>query len=126
MNTAGWPIFGINLVSAADFVRFWDGLYDDEGYDESFYRDNIGRAPAAKAYEWFKWKNGTPLSARKQQTVQAILSDGEPVGPDADAGALRSYLGQTGGSSGGSSGCTYTTPSTSRSTTSTFTGRWRV
>ena len=64
MNTAGWPIFGINLVSAADFVRFWDGLYDDDGYDEPFYRDNIGLPPAAKAYEWFKWKNGTPLSGR--------------------------------------------------------------
>jgi hypothetical protein len=97
MNTGRWPIFGINLVSAADFVRFWDALYDDEGYDETFYRDNIGRPPEPKAYEWFKWKNGTPLSVRKQQTVQAILSNGGPVGPDADAGALQSYLGQTGG-----------------------------
>jgi hypothetical protein len=97
MNTAGWPIFGINFVSAADFVGFWSQLYDDEGYDEMFYQDNIGRPPAAKAYEWFKWKNGTPLSVRKQQTVHAILSDGEPVGPDVKADALRLYLGQAGG-----------------------------
>jgi len=50
------------------FVEFWADRY--QGYDEAFYQNNIGKELTQdRILEWFTWKNGTPLSEAKRQSV---------------------------------------------------------
>src|ERR1700674_2944806 len=40
------------------------------GYDDDFYAENVGQElTEARILEWFEWKNGTPLSGPKKNSV---------------------------------------------------------
>ena len=41
MDQIRWPVIGARQVASKEFVRFWEQLYS--GYDEEFYRKNIGK-----------------------------------------------------------------------------------
>jgi hypothetical protein len=91
-----WPVLGISQVQPKDFVRFWEQLYS--GYDEDFYRENIGQPLTEKRIaEWFVWKNGTPLSADKTKTIRRYLSPEEHISHNADAATLEAFLNRPGG-----------------------------
>jgi len=50
------------------FVQFWSGRYT--GYDDEFYEANVGQElTEERILEWFEWKNGTPLSNLKRNSV---------------------------------------------------------
>src|ERR1022692_1085674 len=50
------------------FVDFWSKRYT--GYDDDFYEANVGQElTEARIMEWFAWKNGTPLSVLKRNSV---------------------------------------------------------
>jgi hypothetical protein len=50
------------------FVEFWSERYT--GYDDDFYEANVGQElTESRILEWFEWKNGTALSALKQNSV---------------------------------------------------------
>jgi hypothetical protein len=50
------------------FVAFWSGRYT--GYDDTFYAANVGQElTEARILQWFEWKNGTPLSGLKRDSV---------------------------------------------------------
>jgi hypothetical protein len=50
------------------FVAFWAARYT--GYDDEFYDANVGQdLTETSILEWFTWKNGTPLSEAKRQSV---------------------------------------------------------
>ena len=50
------------------FVEFWAARYT--GYDDEFYDANVGQdLTESRILEWFIWKNGTPLSEAKRQSV---------------------------------------------------------
>ena len=71
MNAINCPVLGISQVTPKNFVRFWEQLYS--GYDEDFYREHIGQPlTEERITNWFKWKNGRRLSARKAQTVRRV------------------------------------------------------
>jgi hypothetical protein len=96
MDGISWPVLSIRQVTPKEFVRFWDQLYSD--YDEGFYRDNIGKPlTEERIANWFRWKNGKPLSARKTQSVRRYFSPKESIGPDADKGTLEKFLKRPGG-----------------------------
>src|SRR5262249_40139220 len=96
MDVIIWPMLNVCRGSPKDFVRFWEELYS--GYDEDFYQENISR-PLTKERiaEWFAWKNGTSLSAKKLKTVRRNFSPEEAIERDADAGALSAFLNRPGG-----------------------------
>jgi hypothetical protein len=90
------PIFGVRHVAPKEFVRFWEQMYS--GYDEEFYRDNIGQPLTEERIAgWFAWKNGTPLSAKKIKAVRRYLSPDERIGHAASIEALRNFLNRPGG-----------------------------
>jgi len=96
MDAISWPVLGIKHVKPKDFVGFWEQLYS--GYDENFYRKNIGQPLTKDLIEkWFEWKNGTPLSAAKTQTIRRYFSPEERIGADANADALAEFLNRRGG-----------------------------
>jgi len=88
---------GFRQVTGEQFVRFWEQLYD--GYDESFYRDNIEQPLTEERIKgWFVWKNRTPLSAQKIETIRRyFLPDNERTSRDADTGSLTAFLNRPGG-----------------------------
>jgi hypothetical protein len=95
MDTIRGPVLGISQVTRQDFVRFWEQLYS--GYDEDFYRENIGQPlTEERILKWFLWKNGTPLSAGKIQTIRRYFTPEEDIGYDVNAGALMTFLNQPG------------------------------
>jgi hypothetical protein len=50
------------------FVEFWKNRYT--GYDDDFYGANVGQElTKERILQWFEWKNGTPLSALKRNSV---------------------------------------------------------
>ena len=50
------------------FVAFWSDRYP--GGDDDFYDRNVGQElTEERILGWFEWKNGTPLSARKRNSV---------------------------------------------------------
>lgn len=50
------------------FIEFWASRYT--GYDEEFYHMNVGHEPTeARILGMFEWKNGTPLSGSKRDSV---------------------------------------------------------
>jgi hypothetical protein len=50
------------------FVEFWSARYTD--YDDDFYEANVGQElTEVRILEWFAWKNGTPLSLLKRNSV---------------------------------------------------------
>ena len=62
----------LNLIQAKreDFVTFWSRRYPDK--DDAWYRENMNRPLTQKrAQNLFRWKNGSPLSGRKQASVDA-------------------------------------------------------
>ena len=57
----------INAAPEA-FIEFWAARYT--GYDDDFYEANVGQElTEARILEWFEWKNGTPLSGPKKNSV---------------------------------------------------------
>jgi len=96
MSGTDWPIFGVHHVALLDFVRFWEQLYS--GYDEKFYQENIGK-PLTKERigDWFKWKNGTPLSAKKLENILRYDLPDEQIAHDATTEQLQEFLNRDGG-----------------------------
>ena len=96
MVTISCPVLDISQVTPKDFVRFWEQLYS--GYSEEFYRENIDLPLTEKRIaDWFVWKNGTPLSANKTQTIRRFLAPEEYISHDADAVTLEAFLNRPGG-----------------------------
>ena len=57
----------VNANSKA-FIDFWAARY--KGYDNDFYEANVGQElTESRILDWFEWKNGTPLSAKKRNSV---------------------------------------------------------
>jgi hypothetical protein len=48
MDEVRWPVVSVGTGTLTEFVRFWDGLYS--GYDEDFYRLNIGQTPRENTF----------------------------------------------------------------------------
>lgn len=70
------PTFQTNTSATTDdFIAFWCKQYRYK--NEHLYTNNIQAKNWEKKniLELFEWKNGTPLSAKKEQSVQAILAD---------------------------------------------------
>jgi hypothetical protein len=96
MNAINCLMPGSSQDTPKNFVRFWEKLYS--GYDEDFYREHIGQPlTEERIANWFKWKNGRRLSARKVQTVRRYLSPEEHIGRDADRDTLAEFLNRSGG-----------------------------
>jgi hypothetical protein len=96
MNKIFFPVLDIRQVSPVAFVGFWERRYS--GYDEDFYRENIGQSLTEKRIgEWFKWKNGRPLSDKKRKTIRRYLSPDEHITANADQDALTAFLSRPGG-----------------------------
>jgi len=61
----------ISAASPAQFVKFWSDRYNDQKYDENVYLQLIQNPPTPELVRaLFKWKNGTPLSAKKRISVE--------------------------------------------------------
>src|SRR5436190_1846416 len=96
MDRTGWSIFGVHQVALKDFVRFWEQLYF--GYDEDFYQENIGQPlTEERIKEWFEWKNGTPLSAKKIKAIRRYLAPEEQIDAPGSTEALQEFLNRSGG-----------------------------
>ncbi len=96
MKGTDWPIFGVHHVALGEFVSFWERLYS--GYDEDFYRENIGQPLTEERIAgWFAWKNGTPLSTKKLKGIRRYLSPDEHIGDDASTDELKDFLNRPGG-----------------------------
>jgi hypothetical protein len=96
MDAIQWAVIGTRVGTLTEFVRFWERLYT--GYNENFYRENIGQPLTPERIAlWFEWKNGTPLSANKSQTIRRYSSDEERIAYDADLGTLTDFLNRPGG-----------------------------
>ena len=55
-------------VDITDFIDFWSVRYT--GYDDNFYMANIGKdLSETRILDLFTWKNGTPLSENKKNSV---------------------------------------------------------
>jgi hypothetical protein len=55
-------------ADAQAFVGFWAARY--AGYDDDFYEANVGQeVTEARILALFEWKNGTPLSEPKKNSV---------------------------------------------------------
>lgn len=78
------------------FVDFWDTLY--LGYDEDFYRENISQPLTPdRIQRWFKWKNGSTLSAKKAKTILRYLAPEEQVTADTATDQIVAFLNREGG-----------------------------
>lgn len=96
MNAIYCPVLNTSQATPEDFIRFWERLY--AGYDENFYRENIGQPlTEERIAAWFDWKNGTPLSSGKRRTVRRYFASKERIGRDADADSLSAFLNRPGG-----------------------------
>jgi len=83
------PIVQLKRASAQQFVNFWSSRYVDPR--EELYEKNIGRElTKTRILQLFHWKNGTPLSVRKEASVEKNFSDRIPeleqLPPDIGAG----------------------------------------
>jgi hypothetical protein len=70
------PILKTNTSATTDdFIAFWCKQYRYK--NEHLYSNNIQAKNWEKKniLELFEWKNGTPLSAKKEKSVQAIIAD---------------------------------------------------
>jgi hypothetical protein len=93
---AMYPAIEIVCTNAKAFIESWQWLYS--GYDEAFYTENIGKELDEKRINaWFKWKNGTPISARKLESIRRYLSPQEIIRADADLQQVREFLSRPGG-----------------------------
>ena len=91
-----WPILHAATGTPDAFVAFWERCYT--GYDEEFYRANIGQPLTEdRIAEWFRWKNGTPLSAKKKKAIIRFASADERLASDAGDEAVAAFLNRPGG-----------------------------
>ncbi|MHB1422159.1 MAG: hypothetical protein ACYC3I_02960 [Gemmataceae bacterium] len=96
MEPISYPILGVSHVAPKEFVQFWERFYF--GYDENFYRENIGQPLTEKRIaDWFEWKNGKPLSRNASQTIKRYSSAKERICDKADALTLAEFLNRQGG-----------------------------
>ena len=77
-------------------MNFWEKLYS--GYDEDFYRENIGQPLTPDRIEqWFAWKNGSRLSAKKARAILRYSAPDERVAADATHDEIVTFLNRDGG-----------------------------
>jgi hypothetical protein len=92
------PILALTDTTAKAFVDFWHPLARSSTAGERFYYDNIDKELThARILEWFRWKNGMRLSARKQEIVECYFKPEERIASDMDYDSLLAYLIQPGG-----------------------------
>jgi hypothetical protein len=61
-------VYRVENADANEFVEFWSSRYS--GYDDEFYEANVGRElTEERILALFEWKNGTPLSGSKRNSV---------------------------------------------------------
>jgi len=95
MNAIHWPLLSLSQSTNKDFVQFWDQFYS--GYSEELYQANIGQELTEnRITEWFIWKNGTPLSADKTQTIRLHFTPNEHISPEANSDTLAAFLNRPG------------------------------
>ena len=57
------------MANQQQFIEFWSLRYTYA--QENLYHDNVGQDLSEKGIlDLFEWKNGTPLSARKLESVR--------------------------------------------------------
>ncbi len=100
MEAISCPVLDFRQVAPNDFVQYWAQFVPNSkpGFDEDFYRQNIGKPlTEERIAAWFKWKNRTPLSAAKKQTVHRSFSREERVDNEANVRELEEFLKRPGG-----------------------------
>lgn len=68
VTRVSYPVLSCVKTGKRQFIRFWAGQYDDE--HEHLYENNIGQRTPGAVKKLFLWKNGGPLSQKKNQSLQ--------------------------------------------------------
>jgi hypothetical protein len=63
-------IYKPESVEQRAFVEFWSRHYDEAKYDDDTYAKNIGKLTQESITALFKWKNGSPLSKAKRNSLE--------------------------------------------------------
>jgi hypothetical protein len=88
------PVLREAFVSTAEFINFWSKQYSYE--NDHLYDDNIGKELIEdRIWALFKWKNGGPLSKKKQASVKENFINEIPC--NLDNVNLLTYLNKAGG-----------------------------
>jgi hypothetical protein len=91
-------IYRVANADAKEFVEFWSARYT--GYDDEFYEANTGRElTEERILALFEWKNGTPLSGPKRNSVLrnfVARRDELPRAADESASDLLARFGEGG------------------------------
>jgi hypothetical protein len=89
------PILKEAFVSASEFIDFWSRKYYYK--NEYLYDDNIGKElTVERIWKLFLWKNGRPLSKKKEISVKNNFIDENILIPDS-SGFITTYLNRPGG-----------------------------
>ncbi|PIR20583.1 MAG: hypothetical protein COV45_05130 [Deltaproteobacteria bacterium CG11_big_fil_rev_8_21_14_0_20_47_16] len=69
-----YPVLCFNTASLREFVEFWSKVYGSPSV-EKLYTDHISkkRFDADDILALYQWKNGTPLSERKRDSVETNI-----------------------------------------------------
>ena len=71
MDAINWPIFCTSGDSPQAFVACWERCYSFDKERGDFYQTNRDLPLTdEQIMNWFVWKNGGPLAAKKKQTVR--------------------------------------------------------
>lgn len=91
------PILKTHYVDASSFINCWSEQYEYE--NEHLYDDNIGKElTEARIWQLFHWKNGGPLSEKKQKSVKEnYIKENIVIPSNTDASFLKTYLNRPGG-----------------------------
>lgn len=87
-----YQTFNVINSNEADFVRFWSQHYNYP--DNYLYDENIDLSPSEqRTKNLYRWKNGTDLSRKKAQSVEAIyVAETNKGPPSVDRSTGRAYL----------------------------------
>jgi hypothetical protein len=91
------PIFREAFVSKSEFISLWSRQYSYE--NEHLYDDNIGKELIEdRIWALFQWKNGGPLSKKKQVSVKEnFINEKVEIPHNLDNFDLLTYLNKPGG-----------------------------
>ena len=92
-----FPVFIETIVNKSEFINFWSKQYDFK--NEHLYNQNIGKElNEDRIWALFRWKNGGPLSKKKQVSIKENFIN-EQIGIPSNLNNynLRIYLKKPGG-----------------------------